>query len=489
MAKVTVMSYKDTNAPQIIANNRTALYDLLDTWMTTGYNQKFVRNLYTQPDRTIVLEYSEPHGYKTGHLLKITGATDPKFNAKFRCIKVTADTVTLRIDQADTSTYPLTDASSAIQSVVSPADWNKVYTSATQRTYQSKNTTTSSQVFWTVRQPDNVALRTTGAVCYSVDISPLFDTATGTPLNSYLDSQKTSTYGTNYYILSDFAAYALPTTTNGRAGTWLPWFVVATDTFVYFMLGAEVYSNGIITDPNTDGSTVLGYRDYYRYYNSSTYAQKHMSYFIGDIEAYNPIEYTNKTSVIFSFTKVSTTGVCTNYRAMPARSNTTSDSGNDMYLIDAYLPQGSIKKVHLGASGTNVGGTFSGGTDKYFPYPMLNVTGLLTSLFYVSHETTTATNNIDNCHRGLLPNCFRYVMNYYTLPNDLRDVEGNPFILEPTGSVYDQLIVIFSDGFTTSPGNSVTSTGGFKPISIGSMEESAGRFYEKIKEYHVNPNI
>ena len=462
MAKITVMSYKDTNAPQIIANNRTAIYDLMDTWLLTGYNQMFVRNLYTQPDRTIVLEYAAPHGYKTGHLIKITGATDAKFNASFRCISVTADTLILRIDQSDTSEYPLTDSSVAIQSVVAPADWNRVYSSATQRTYQSKNTTHSSQIYYTIRQPDNVPLRTTAAVCYSFDASPDFNVTTGSPLNSYLDSQKTANYGTNFYLVTDTCTLTLPTNTNGRAATWLPWFVVATDTFVYFLLGSQVYGSAVVTDPDTNASTTLGLRDYYRYYNSTSYSPTHMTYFFGDFEPYNPIEYVNKTTGIFNFSRVNTTGVITSYRAMPNRTNDTSSAGNDMQLVDNYIPQRMLKKAYVGVSASNTGGSYSGGTDKLFPYPMLNVTGLLTSLFYISHETTTATNNIDNCHRGLLPSYFRYVANYYTLPSDLRDLEGNPYFLDPTGSVYDQLIMMHSDGFSPSPGNSTTSTVGWK---------------------------
>lgn len=463
MAQVTVLSYKDVGAPQIIANNRTALYGLMDSWMVTGYNQKFVRSLFAKPDRSIVLEYAEPHGYKTGHLLKVTGATNPVFNKKFRVVSVTSDTVTLRQDKEDTDTFPSTDASLAIQTCVAPADWEKVYSGATQRTYRSKaDNTRSSGLYYTFKEPMHKDLKTKGACCYSVDISKGFDIASGAPLNSVFDAQKSTTFGTNYYVVTDTNTAILTTITNGRCGTWLPWFVIATDTFVYFTVGAQVHSNSLITDPNADTNT-QGYRDYFRSQTSTTYAVKTLTYFFGDFVPKNTIEYLNKTSAVFNFSYMETNGsISLNLYNTPSRNNYDTVYNKDTGLVDTYMPQGQITNSYIYAINTLTGGVYSGGTDKYTPYPMINSTGLILSNFCVFQFTGTTVNNINHILRGTLPEFLVYVGNYYTLPSYPRDLEGNPFILEPTGDIYDDFLMLHFDGSSNTTNISFTSSTGWK---------------------------
>lgn len=443
MAKVTVMSYKDTNAPQIVANNRTAFYGLLDVWLKDGYNQKFVRNLYSKPDRTIVLEYAAPHGYKTGHLIKITGATNSLFNKAFRCISVTADTLTLRLDKDDTATYPTTDGSTTIQSVVAPADWQQIFASTTQRTYRSKNTTASSQLYYTFKEPTNTGLKTAGACCYSCDISKEFDVGSGSNLNSVFDFQKTTADGTNFYILTDVYVAPLTNTNNGKAGTYLPWFVIATDTFVYFLLGNWVNTSTSYTDPNTN----LDYRNYTR----GAASIRLTTYYFGDFIPYNPVEYTNKTSAVFSYHQYNTenTTRAFNYFTVPARWFQESIDLAHCFLVDSYIPQNQITSVSISSFVSNTGTNYSLGTSAYIPYPMINTTGLITSDFFVWQKSSATANNPNTLLRGYMPFMF-YSPNYYTLPQNGALMEGNPFVLEPTGNVYDELIMLHYNGSSES---------------------------------------
>ena len=452
MAKITVMSYKDTNAPQIVANNRTAFYGLLDVWLKDGYNKKFVKNLYTRPDRTIVLEYAAPHGYKTGHLIKLTGATNSLFNNKFRCISVTSDTMTLRLDKEDSQTYPTTDTSTTIESVVSPADWQQIYSSTTQRTYRSKNTTQSSQLYYTFKEPTNPALKTAGACCYSCDISKEFDVSTGSNLNSFFDYQKTTADGTNFYIITDINTTPLTSTSNGKAGTYLPWFAIATDTFVYFLLGNWVNTTSTYTDPTVN----LDYRNHTR--NASNV--RLTTYYFGDFIPYNPIEYVNKTSAVFSFhqSSVDNTSRAINYFTVPCRWFQETTDLAHCYLVDSYIPQNQITPVSISSLISATGSTYSLCTTSYTPYPMLNTTGFLTSDFYVWQKSSTATNNPTTLVRGYMPFIF-IGLNYYTLPQTGATMEGNPFVLEPTGNVYDELIMLHYNGSTESTSAKSTNYG------------------------------
>lgn len=452
MAKITVMSYKDTNAPQIIANNRTAFYGLLDVWLKDGYNKKFVKNLYTRPDRTIVLEYAAPHGYKQGHLIKLTGATNALFNNKFRCISVTADTMTLRLDKDDSQTYPTTDTSTSIESVVSPADWQQVYSSSTQRTYRSKNTTQSSQHYYTFKEPTNTALKTAGACCYSCDISKEFDVASGSSLNSYFESQKTATDGTNYYIVTDYYTTPLTNANNGKCGTWLPWFLIATDTFVFFTLGNFANTTALVTNPDQ----VIDYRNWQR---TGSYIRT-QTYCFGDFIPYNNIEYTQKTSSLFQFYKFTTsdTALSLNYYSVPERYYTSTSDYPHIYLTDSYIPQNQITEVRLKAFQNDIGNGYSGSTGNYLQYPMLNLTGFLTSDFYVYQQMSNSTNDPRTILRGYLP-FMTFVFNYYTIPTSISSVEGNPFILEPSGSVYDDFIVIFTNGTSEQPSVKIYAQG------------------------------
>ena len=452
MAKITVMSYKDTNAPQIVANNRTAFYGLLDVWLKDGYNQKFVKNLYTQPNRTIVLEYAAPHGYKTGHLIKITGATNTIFNKSFRCISVTSDTMTLRIDQTDNATYPSTDGSTSIQSVVAPADWQQIYTSSTQRTYRSKNTTQSSQLYYTFKEPTNTALKSAGACCYSCDISREFDVATGANLNSFFESQKTSTDGTNYYVVTDYYTTPLTNTGNGRAGTYLPWFLIASDTFVYFLLGNFVNTSAVYTDPNS-------FIDYRNWNRTGNYI-RNQQYYFGDFIPYNTIEYTNKTSAVFSYYNFNTASpsLALNYFGIPERYVQETVDISHVQLVDSYIPQTQINPVSIKSFRNDVGGSCSGATTNYVPYPMINTTGFLTSEFQVYQQSNNTVNNPSTILRGYLP-IFFFVLNYYSIPSNVAAVEWNPFVLEPSGSVYDELIMMSSSGQNEAPTVKISGSG------------------------------
>lgn len=452
MAKITVMSYKDINAPQIVANNRTAFYGLLDVWLKDGDNQKFVRNLYTKPNRTIVVEYAAPHGYKVGHLIKITGATNSILNKSFRCISVTADTLTLRIDRTDLATYPTNDTSVSIQTVVAPADWQQVYTSGTQRTYRSKNTTESSRLYYTFKEPTNVGLKSAGACCYSCDISKEFDLPSGSNLNSIFEYQKTTLDGTNYYIVTDVYTTPLTSASNGKVGTYLPWFLIATDTFVYFILGNWINTATVHTDPNTN----LDYRNYTR----AAASIRTTSYYFGDFIAYNPAEYTNKTTGLFSFYKFSSenTARALNFYTVPARYYQNTTELSNCGLTDSYIPQNQATNVVVSSLVTSGGTDYSLSTAAYLPYPMINTTGMLTTEFQVWQRATTTVNNPTTLIRGYLPFMF-FGLNYYVLPDNGSLLEGNPFVLEPTGDIYDELIMLHYNGSTEAPSTKSTANG------------------------------
>ena len=455
MAKVTVMSYRDTNAPQIVGNNRTAFYSLLDVWMKDGYNKKFVKNLYTRPDRTIVLEYAAPHGYKQGHLIKLTGATDPLFNNKFRCLSATADTLVLRLDKDDAQTYPTTDTSTAIESVVAPADWQQVYSGNTQRTYRSKNTTKSSQLYYTFKEPTNPNLKTAGACCYSVDISKEFDVATGGNLNSIFESQKSTTDGTNFYVITDYYTTPITNVNNGKCGIYLPWFVVATDTFVYFLVGAR-NNNTTTTNPTFD--------DQFKNWNriDSLYAC-HQYYFFGDFVPYNELEYTQKTSGCFSFykyiqqTNYSDTVEIQKYPCI------NMDYNGSFNITDTYVPAGSYTSGSVRQMMT-YGTSYSGALSNYLTYPSYNITGLLCTTFYIFQQNSTAANNPNYMLRGQMP-LGTYVSNSFQLFK-LNSQEGNPFILESSGNVYDEMMVMLSSNYGAQYGSQTSSGTGYSFFTL-----------------------
>ena len=412
MAKITVMSYKDAGAPQVIANDRRAFYTLLDTWLIQGYNNQVVSRLTCDKQaKTITLQFETDHLYKEGQLLLIQGATYQGFNKPFRIVQTVNRIVTLRIDKEDLEDYPEVDENVlSITTKVAPANWEPVFSSSTQRSYRSRaDFDRSSKLFYTFKQPVNPLLVSAGAVCYSVDISKNLDTATGTPLDSVFLSTRSETDGSNFYVLTDVYTTPITNVNNGKGDTMLPWFCIASDTFVYFMLGG--YTDRSTTIGTADPSTFLShYRNYPR---SKGYYTTLQQYYFGDIEAFHPQEYINQTSAVYSFyhykQDVLTSVEIQMYMRYPSYSYTSLNAAYSGWFVDTFVPS-NTPNMFLSSTSSILNTHYSYASGHGYsplPFNQQNLEGVFEAPFYaVQTNDVSWANELKRQYtvvRGILP--------------------------------------------------------------------------------------
>ena len=192
MSTCRLMTYRDIGAPSLLSYKRESIYEYLDTLMVAGYNNKFVNN-FVREGRKVILNFSDPHGYRVGALLQIKGSSVEAFNESlFRVLTVpTPTSLTLYIKTDDYDSYPEMSTESNMQSKVAPFGWEKVFESSNQRSYRSRRDD-SSKVVITIKQPtfSETQLKTTNAVCYEIDFSKDIDLETGSPINSCFTARK-----------------------------------------------------------------------------------------------------------------------------------------------------------------------------------------------------------------------------------------------------------------------------------------------------------
>jgi len=401
MSTCRLMTYRDIGAPSLLSYKRESIYEYLDTLMVTGYNNKFVNN-FVREGRKVVLNFSDPHGYRVGALLQITGSSVEAFNESlFRVLTVpTPTSLTLYIKNDDYDSYPEMSTESNMQSKVAPFGWEKVFESSNQRSYRSRRED-SSKVVITIKQPtfSETQLKTTNAVCYEIDFSKDIDLETGSPINSCFTARKNQYGHTCQYWVT-----CTNTDNLASAATWshdtfrAPWCAVGDDKIVYF-----------ITIPFVDGVYETGY---YRQFDPLQYtggSRHNKVYAFGDYEALDPNEYLTGSSFYFRFYYYASTGSyegsITSPDYNPFIRMESSWSWYDYYFSE-FDPTGS----HAGAR------IVSGGMVAYTSYPYScsgyiwnafpeRVAGGLTYAPYYAYNNgpTTGENNTNCFLKGVFP--------------------------------------------------------------------------------------
>lgn len=404
MSTCRVFTHRDVGAPSLLSYKRDSLYQFLDTIMVTGYNTKYVNN-FVREGRVLTLNYTEPHGYKDGQLLTIFESSVESLNGGlYRVTKVTSDTaLTLYIKDDSFENLPEMVTDPAMQTKVAPLGWEKVYESPSQRSYRSRHEKSSKIVITFKKstfEPTSQRLKTTGAVCYEVDMSKDIDIETGSPIESAFTARKSQYGHTCQYWITATNSDDLST-----AATWnndihrAPYTIVGDEKIVY-----------IITNPFTDGVYEQGsFRQFdppsawgfpYRY--TKLYA-------FGDYEALDENEYLTGSSFYFRFYYFAAQGTYESNISDP-HYNTFIHVGSTQswydYYFDSYDPTGAVAIARIVAGGTTAWNSYGYNCSNYLwnAYPERVAGGIVYAPYYAYNNSPTAGTNSLNCFlKGTFP--------------------------------------------------------------------------------------
>lgn len=117
----TVHIYKSTDAgAPAVSGEVDKLRALLQAILVDGYNTKTIT--ITRSGTTATAN-STAHGYVTGHVLDISGASQSDYNGQFKITRIDADNFSYTVANS-----PTTPATGTISAIVAPMGWTQPYT-------------------------------------------------------------------------------------------------------------------------------------------------------------------------------------------------------------------------------------------------------------------------------------------------------------------------------------------------------------------------
>lgn len=400
MSSCRRMTHEDVGAPPLYGYKRDGLYAFLDTVFLTGYNEKFVLN-YSRTDRVLTLNYAEPHGYEVGQLLAFSGSLHTPLNINHRVTEVpSTNALKIYIKDDAFASYPEASSETGIQTKVAPFGWEKVYESATQRSYRSR-AVDSSKLVITFKKPTFHAttLVTTAAVCYEIDVSKDIDPSTGSSIDSCFTARK-STYGhsCSYFVASSNNSQLSSSATWTNETYRAPWTLVGNEKFVYFVYNSFVdglYENG-------------SYRQFSKPSNYNGNYRHPFMYAFGDIIPYDPKEYLTGSSFFFKFFQFYTTASYeNNISSQSARPFLTAGSfASYTYFFSNYDPAGTLCSARLLSIAPTFSSTGEGsscGNSNYLAYPQRVIGGMTYYDWMAFENRTNSTNDPGMFYKGVFP--------------------------------------------------------------------------------------
>ena len=391
-----IMAYHDVGAPQALLCDRQSIYTLLDTLLTQGYNTQAVSKLTLETselgEKTLKLEYGAGniHGYRVGHLIAVSGATEAVFNGTWRVISVPSQSeLSLRI--LDQSVVFPSVATGSLITKVTPLDWEVVYSSQTQRSYRSKMDNSSKNVF-TLRYPRHKVLQTaTSKVVHEVEVSRNIKLEDGSAIDSYtshtdyanIAANDNKPFGQFYFHQYSYGVNLTGTAVQNTAR--IPWYLVGDGRIFYLIHG---YGNTTIS---LESDSQLNYNR-----EDQKYTYRYCLAF-GDVNAYDESDIYSGCGTILSCASHEN-----NLNGWSSGTSTPTFGGSNSNLsafflksYDGTLPlQNFTMQTIGGADGANFNSGYSAQT---YPNP---ITG---GFLYYPFFAVTSTGNGTNMARAEIP--------------------------------------------------------------------------------------
>lgn len=436
MSSCRRMTHEDVGAPPFYGYKRDGLYAFLDTVFLTGYNEKFIAS-YARTGRVITINYAAPHGYVVGQLLAISGSVTPDLNRNHRVTEVpSSNALKIYIKDDAFATYPEASSETAIQTKVAPFGWERVFSSATQRSYRSR-ASDSSKIVVTFKKPTYHAtqLVTTGAICYEVDVSKNVDLTTGSPIDSCLSNLKSLyNHSTNYFVASSNNDNLVSSASWSNDTFRAPWTLVGDEKMVYFIFNSFVdsmYENGTYRQWSPPGEYNGSYRHPF-------------IYAFGDIIPYDPKEYITGSSFFFKFFNFLTTSLNEGYLSTQSWRPFLRAGSYTFYtsFFSNYDPLGTscnARIVSLAPTFSSTGDGASCGSSNYIAYPQ-RIVGGMTYHDYLAYEDKAVTGIVNTpsvFYKGVFP-FSKYSDTNLTNIGMIRDLHNK---ILPTDVPYKQLFL------------------------------------------------
>jgi len=142
MATVKLYRHTDTNAPQL-AGVVGRMIALLDAVLVNGYNTVNVASI-TRDSSIATVTTASAHGFNTGDVVLIVGASQTPYNAEFKVTVTSATTFTFAV-----TGEPASPATGTITCKRAPAGFSKAFAGANKAVYRS-NDLSSDRRFYRV---------------------------------------------------------------------------------------------------------------------------------------------------------------------------------------------------------------------------------------------------------------------------------------------------------------------------------------------------
>lgn len=123
----------DTGAPNTLTNAAGTLIGVFDAVLVNGYNSKTVT--ITRSGSTATANCTS-HGYRTGQIIKHSGAGQSEYNIEARVTVTDANNYTFAV-----SGSPTTPATGTITAIVAPVGWTKAFSGTNLAVYRTKSGT------------------------------------------------------------------------------------------------------------------------------------------------------------------------------------------------------------------------------------------------------------------------------------------------------------------------------------------------------------
>lgn len=410
MAKCRLMSYLDVGAPQFDTSQRDAMLLLMKMLNETSYNTQYPTSIVVDPtSETLHLNFSAPHGFTVGHLLKIMGTTSSAFQSDlYRVLNVpSVNTLSCKIDNFNSVTYPSTESSSTISVKHAPLEWDVLFSSTKQYSIRSSSDTSSKNIL-TLKEPElarlkfNVATYSAPA-CVAVHVSEDLDTSTGAVINSYTSGMNVNNAESLFWNThaNGFTGSAVtPSATNISDGAdKLPWFLVGDDKIFYLMVGCYCdttgyhmrYRNANRLDTSYLFRTMYAFGDP-EYLGDPTYIDKYGTYLTANYQA-GGTSSSNNTYTPRGFAENINNNQYTSTTAQEFFLRPFDGRGSLLIPVS----YSSIYAPYHSSAGMNL--TYAG---LHMSYPHLTTRGLLFFPIYLRHTPANSPNQ-ESYFRSTLP--------------------------------------------------------------------------------------
>lgn len=413
MAKIRVMSYLDTGAPQYPAAQRDAIMALLKVLNTTTYNTTYPTSIVVDANsKTLSISYPSSHGYTEGHLLTIASTANSAFQSdSYRVISTPSPTtLTCKIDNYGTVTYPTSETSNTMTTRHKPLDWEVVYSSASQYSIRSKDLTSTRNTL-TIKDPSLARLKFnataySSAHCVAVNVSESVDPSTGNINNSYTSAHDSGGAEAFYWCSHMYTFAGTSYTPTAAAITandhLLPWFLVGDERFFYLIVGNY-----------TDTTNMRGKNpNRYQSFGIPTYRKV---YAFGDPQFLGDPNFVDKGGTIFTAEYKPGGTNNSGYTTDASQPNFFTESVDANYLPSNFgggayfvrpldLSGNSVIPVNLTTIQTpNASTLYNFATSNlYMQYPHVSTRGLIFFPYYTRVLTANSANTF-NYLRSTLP--------------------------------------------------------------------------------------